>query len=179
MKQLKILSIMLLLGLGLSNCEKIDEQTQFNLDYTTSITVPSNSVINLPIDLNTPNMTTDSRTEFELNDTRVDLVEEVKLTKARLKITDPNDEEFDFVESIEIYINADGLSELKIAEKTNIDDSIGDEMELTVFDNDLSEYIKTEKFSLRAKVITDQLITQDVDIDVFSTFFVDSKILGI
>ncbi|MDO6818414.1 hypothetical protein [Zobellia sp. 1_MG-2023] len=163
----------------LTSCDKLDELTKFDLDYNSQVTIPSSAGIDLPFDMFTPDMETNSDSQFEVNDTRKDLIEEIKLTKLELEITSPDDSDFSFLESIEIYISAEGLDEIMIASKEEVDENIGDVLDVDVIDVDLKEYIKKDKFNLRLNTVTDELISTDHEIDVNSTFFVDAKILGL
>lgn len=160
-------------------CDKVDELTKFNVEYISSVTIPSSTVIDLPLEVFTPDMETNSDSEFEVNDTRKDLIEEIKLTELVLKITSPDNADFSFLESLDVYIFAEGLDEMKIASKEVIDTNAGDTLDLDVLDIDLKEYIKKDKFNLRINTVTDEAITSEHTIDVKSTFFVDAKILGI
>ena len=162
-----------------SNCSKIDEFTQFNLGYKSQITVSPTAGLNLPLNLFTPEMETNSESEFSVNDTNKDLIEEILLEKLDMKITAPSDQTFDFLKSVAVYMEADGLAEIKIAEATDIPENIGAELSLTPAGNDLAEYIKKDAFNLRVNVITDKTINREVQIEVDSEFFVDAKLLGI
>lgn len=173
----KILYFLSLLTL-LFGCDKIDELTKFNLDYETQVTIPSSAGINLPFDVLTPETETDSETKFNSNDTRKDLIEEIKLTELQLVITLPSDADFSFLESIEVYISADGLEEIKIASKLDVPETPST-LDLEVSDVDLKEYIKKDSYNLRLNTVTDEAMSQDHEIDVNSTFFVDAKILGL
>jgi hypothetical protein len=173
----KYLSILVLAAL-MSNCSKIDELTKFNMDYDTQVTIPSSAGINLPFDVLTPDTETNSASTFDSNDTRKDLIEEIKLTKLQLVITSPSDTDFSFLESIEVYISAEGLDEIRIASKIEVPETVAI-LDLEVSDADLKEYIKKDNYSLRLNTVTDEAMSQDHQIDVKSTFFVDAKILGI
>ena len=161
-----------------SNCSKLDELTQFNIDYDTQVTIPSTTGINLPFDVLTPDTETNSESTFQLNDTRKDLIEEINLTKLQLVITSPSDADFSFLESIEVFISAEGLDELRIASREEVPETAST-LDMDVSDADLKEYIKKDSYSLRLNTVTDEAISQDYEIDVNSTFFVDAKILGL
>ena len=173
----KYLSL-LVLAVVLSNCDKIDELTKFNIEYDTHVTIPSSTGINLPFDVLTPDTETNSESRFESNDTRKDLIEEIRLTQLELIITSPSNADFSFLESIEVFISADGLDEIRIASKFNVPEDSAT-LDLDVSDTDLKEYIKKDSYSLRLNTVTDEAISQDHEIDVKSTFFVDAKILGL
>lgn len=160
-------------------CSKIDELTKFNIEYSQEVTIPSSTVVDLPFDIFTPDIQTNSQSKFDVNDTRKDLIEAIKLTDLKMTIQSPADGDFSFLKSIEIYIAADGLEETKIAYLQDIPDTIGKELVLETSDVDLKEYIKKDQFNLRLQTVTDKVITTDHKLQVNSTFFVDAKILGI
>lgn len=163
--------------LGFTGCD-LNKYTTFDMEFNSSVTIQQSSGINLPFDLFTPDMTTNSSSTFGTNNTNKELIQEITLKSMVLDITAPGDRDFDFLEEIHIYIQAEGLSELEIAFKTNIPADV-DRLELDVNSNDLKEYIKKDKFNLRVKTTTDEFLNDDVNIDVKSIFFVDAEILGV
>ena len=173
-KQILLLSIFL----SILGCNKLDKLTQFDIEYNESVVIESLIGINLPFNILTPDIETNSESTFEVNDTRKDLIEEIILTTLELTITSPSNADFSFLKSINVYISADGLSEVKIAWKNNIP-SNATVLKLDLTEVDLKEYIKADKFSLRLNTETDELLTSDHHIDIHSVFFVDAKILGI
>ena len=160
-------------------CEKINQLTVFDLDYNTQVTVQSVVGINLPFNVATPSITTNSESNFEINDTRKDLIEEATLKELKLYISVPADGDFSFLEEIEIYISSEGLEEKLIAWNLSIEPEAGDMLELETSDEDLQEYIKNDQIALRVKVVTDKLLLTDYTIDINSVFRIDAKILGI
>lgn len=159
-------------------CE-LDELTQFTLNYDEEVVIESSTVVDLPFNIITPEISSNSESTFESNNTNKDLIEYIELTSMVLEITSPSDGNFDFLNSINIYIDADGLSETRIAWKENIPPNSGNVLALDTAGTDLKEYIKKDVFSLRLETVTDELITSDHHINVKSEFFVDAKILGL
>ncbi|NJB36772.1 MULTISPECIES: hypothetical protein [Flavobacteriaceae] len=174
----KLLVLMLTLGLAIG-CDKIDELTKFEMDYEQEVIIPSTTGIDLPFDVFTPETETNSESEFEINDTRKDLIEEIKLIELVLQIENPTDSDFSFLESIEVFIAAEGLEEQRIAFEEEVAPDTGMRLMLNTSDIDLQDYIKKDSFTLRLKTVTDEIINQDHTIKVKSVFFVDAKILGI
>lgn len=174
----KVLIILFLVISGIS-CDDVDKLTMFEIDYESSVIVPSSTGINVPLDLFTPEVTTDSEATFESNNTRKDLIEEIRLTKMELEIVVPTGEDFSFLKNISIAIEAEGLSEKRIAWDDDVSSSSGSTLELNVSPDDLKEYIKKDKFNLKVTTTTDEFITEDYEIRVLTTFFVDAKILGV
>jgi len=174
----KSIFIICLLAL-ITSCDKLDELTKFDMEYSQRATIPSSAGIDLPFDVFTPEIETNSESTFEVNDTRKDLIEEIKLTELEMVIISPDGADFSFLNSIEVYISADGLEEIKIAYLEEVADDAGSVITLDTSDTDLKEYIKSDEFSLRLNTVTDELMSTDHELEVNSTFFVDAKILGL
>ncbi len=162
------------------SCEKIDKLTQFDKDYTYETTIGSVIGIDLPFDLPTPSIQTNISEELELNNSKVELIEQALVKKLKVTITNPEDGDFDFLNQIEIFINADGLTKEKVAFKYDIPNTIGNVLDMELVpDLDLQEYIKKDKFTLDITIKTDKILFHDTDIKVDATFAIDAKILGI
>ena len=179
-KRIRIISIWLIAMSWITGaCNQVNKLTQFSLDYDETIVIPSLIGLNLPFNLVTPSIKTNSAEIFEINDTRKNLVEEIQLEKLALNIIDPTDADFSFLESIEIYIAAEGLVEVLVAWKYDIDDSVGSTLILETSGDDLTSYIVSDEFTLKFTTVTDKIILSDHTIEIESRFFVDAKILGI
>lgn len=176
MKQ--FLSISLLVFLFVSGCDKISELTQFNLEYNQSVEIPANIGVDIPFDIETPDIETNSEATFKGNNTSKDNIDNIKLTKMELSIPLPTDGTFSFLKSIKVYIVADGLDEIEIAWKENIPENIGNVLNLETSDAYLKEYIIKDNFNLKVKTVSDEVITSNYTIDIHSVFCVDAKILG-
>lgn len=171
---ISILSLLILVG-----CKKLDKLTQFNIDYNSEITIPSGIGINLPFAISTPDMQTNSEASFSENNTRKDLIESVKLTECTLSILSPSGQNFDFIKTIKIYISADGLNEVLVASKVNMANGQGNSITLDLEDQDLQAYIKKDSFKVKSEVVTDEVVSNDITVDIYTRFFVDAKILGL
>jgi hypothetical protein len=172
------LIVLLLSVLSLVGCKKLNKLTQFNIDFTSEAVIPSSIGINLPIDIQTPPVTTNSETTFEVNDTRKDKIEQIMLTDLNLTITSPQSQDFSFLESIELHLSAEGLDEILIAWKNPVPNVNETVLALECTNVDMQEYIKKDAFTLRVKAVTDEVITQDHYLSIFSRYFVDAKIVG-
>ena len=161
-----------------NSCKTIDKLTQFNMSFNQTVVIPSSTGISLPIDLISPDIETNSESTFEINDTRKDLIEEIRLTSLTLTLNAPGNADFSFLESIRVFMNAPDLPEVEIAWANDIPDNSGDVVTLNVSGADFQEYIKKDQFSLRCNSVTDELLTSDHQIEIASTFFIDARILG-
>ncbi|OFZ66389.1 MAG: hypothetical protein A3D92_24170 [Bacteroidetes bacterium RIFCSPHIGHO2_02_FULL_44_7] len=176
---MKIYRFLLILSMALPllGCKKVDKLTQFEMEFDETLVIPASSGINLPFNVVSPDIETNSESTFEVNDTRKDLIEQIKLRTLNLVVTSPSNSDFSFLKAIHIYISADGLSEIEIASKENVAENTT-VLSLDVSDADLKEYIKADQFSLRLNTETDEVMTSDHHIALHSVFFVDAKILG-
>ena len=160
-------------------CKKLDKLTEFNMDYHSSVVLPASNTIGLPLDLTSPETTTNSQSTFANNNTQTDKIQEVHLTKMTITVTSPSGVDLTFLKSVELYVKADGLSEKEVAWDNNVSDNVGNTLNLNVTSDDLKDYIKKEKISVRIKAITDKETYSDYTIDIYSLFKVNAKILGI
>lgn len=162
-----------------SSCDKIDELTKFDITYNQEIVIPSTSIINLPFSIFTPETSTNSESTFSNNNTNRDLIEDIRLTDLVLEINSPGDGNFNFLNSIEIYMSSENLPEIKIAWKENIGNNSSSVLNLDTLDEDIKDYIKKDTYTLRVETVSDETIREDYNINIESVFFVDAKILGI
>ena len=175
---MKWITLVALMTLLFTSCEKVEELTQFDMDYNTSFTIPGTIGVDMPIDMQTPEIETNSEQKFSGQDTKKDLIEEIVLKEMNLSIQSPSDGDFSFLNGLTIYINASGMEETRLAWKDSIPDTAGSTLQLETTPEDLKEYIFKDHFNLRVVSQTDEIIDQDHEVDVNSVFHVDAKILG-
>lgn len=161
------------------SCSKLEELSQFDMDYNTEVTIPANSLVDTPLDIPTIDMDSDSKSSFASNNTSKDLIEQINLKHLKLVLKSPSDGSLNFLKSISIYISADSLDEKKIAWKDVIPDTTKGELTLDITSDDLKEYLIAESYKLRFNTTTNKAIEEDHLIDIDTKFFVDAKILGL
>lgn len=179
MKKISLFSGILFVLFFYTGCNEIEEWTQFDIEYNKSVTISATTGINIPINIPTPPIPTNSESEFEVNNTAKKLVEKINLKTLELTITSPSDSDFSFLRSIEVYLSAEGLPEIKVAWKDDISNDTGKNIKLDTSNEDLKEYILKDEIKLRLKTVTDKILGKDHQIDVHSVFFVDARILGL
>ena len=174
---MKRLALLLIITISIMSCDKLDKLTQFSLKYNQTVTIPNTFGINIPFDISTPEINTNSKQTFEGYNTADNLIESIKLTKLVLTMEEPANADFSFLSAIEIFISAEGLSEVKIASKTNIPND-AQTVVLELANVDLKEYIKADQFKMRLNTTTDELMSQNHKINVATEFLVDANVLG-
>jgi len=156
-----------------SSCKKL---TEFSVSDSAEFTVPATTALGVPIN-NTTSVSTSSNLEFKTNGADAKNVKEIRLSNLKLTIVDPPSEDFSFLNSIHIYIQADGMPETEIAYLDNISSSTGSVLDLVTTGAVLDDYINKENYSLRIKTVTDETLIQDIVIRSDMTFRVQAKIL--
>jgi len=152
------LSVLLLFG-----CDDIEKMLTFQFTDQTAIRLESAMPLNLPLEVPTPAVTSNSRQEFENHNTHADLVKDVRLEQLKLTITDPSGKTFTFLKTIRIFISASDQSEIELASLDNISASTG-VIELTPTKQKLDPYVRASAYDLRTEVTTDETLTEDIDI---------------
>lgn len=159
----KLIALSLFLSLFLSSCDAVDDLLTFTISNETSIQIKSTSPINLPSEIITPDVTTNSSAEFENNKTKASLVKDVKLKSLKLMITNPSDKTFTFLKSVHLYISTTDSDEIELAYQDNINASTNS-IDLICTDSRLDQYIKADKYKIRTKVTLKETLTKDVTV---------------
>ena len=175
MKKLALIGICLMV---IAACKDLEKLTEFNMNYSSSVTIKKSIGLDLP-PLLTPDMKTNSESEFAVNDTRKDMVEEIILTGLDMTITSPDNQTFSFLKSIKVYIVAEDLPEVEIAHQENVSANADHKLSLETTGQDLKEYIIKDKFNLRVETVTNETVSRDTDIKIDSRFFVNARVLGL
>lgn len=149
------------------------------MSFDETTVIPSLIGLNLPLNIPTPNISTNAESTLEMNNTHKDMVESVRLKTLQLTLTNPVNGDFNFLKSIQIYMSADGLDEILVASLTDIPSNVGNTLTLAPIDVELMEYVLLDQVDLRVKTVTDELITTAHQINIHSVFRVDAKILGL
>ena len=155
-----ILPTFLLLVLG--SCKTLDDLLTFTISDTATLTI-ENGGLNLPVELQTPDVTTNSSQEFSNHDTRADLVKDVKLTQLQMEIVSPEGKTFSFLKSMKVYISTDGSDKVLLAYHDNIP-STATSVALTTTDEKLDKYLKGDSYQLHTSFVTRETLSQPVDL---------------
>jgi hypothetical protein len=154
-----------------ASCEELKELLRFEIKHSQTFTLPAQFVLPGANLAGSPlAVTSNSEESFKNNNTRADLVKDVTLHKLVLTIQDPANEDFGFLKDVEIFIDADGADEVRLAYLNDIPANAGNSIELTSTNAKLDKYIKATTFSIRTRATVDEAITRDVTIKTDMTF---------
>ena len=128
-----------------------------------------------PIELTLPAVNTGDEALGDYSD-KLDKLESATLTSLSVTITNPQGEDFSFMNTIEFFINGQGMTEQRVAGQTNIDQT-SSTIVLDVEDVELVEVIKSGEFTGRAVFVNDELIEQDLDLNIEFQFDVEAAVI--
>lgn len=187
MKKILSFSFMIaLFGFNLS-CKKkeVDKSFDFNIDYTTNLTIPSASmtvsnpsVTPTPVEFTTPNIPTQQATKFSEAGTSPNLIDKIVMTKFNLSAigTGTTTANLDYLNSITIYIKAAGIGEAMIASKSNIPDGISS-IAMDLQEVNIKEYILQDNIQFRVQATFDATATTNQTLKMDETVRVSAKLL--
>jgi hypothetical protein len=165
----KTVTILAILALFIVSCSEVDKLLTFTISNQTTFKINSGLPINSPFEVATPDVTTNSTSEFKNNNTNVDLVKDVKLQELKLSITNPTDKTFSFLKSVHLYISTTADDEIELAYQDNINTATNT-LNLTCTDQKLDKYIKASSYKIRTTVTTRETVTQDITVQADMKF---------
>jgi predicted transposase YdaD len=168
MKKALILAPLFLI-LALASCKKIDQLLTFYLDDSQNVTIPANFPLGTLVPITPLTVTTRSAETFKNNNTSADKVKDVSLNKLSLTITDPNGQNFDFLQKIELYIGTDQNDQVRLAYLDEVPRGVST-IELTSTNAQLDKYLKAASYTLTTKAQIRQSISYDVTVRSDSRF---------
>jgi hypothetical protein len=157
------------------SCKKIKDLLTFTVNVENNFTVGASGPLNLPIDILTPQVTTNSTQQFQNNNSDINKVKDIKLKKVDLQIISPAGKTFSFLQSVHIYISTNANDEIELAYLDDIS-STTNFISLTPTPASLDKYVKAPSYSLRTKIVTKQALTQDVEIKNLCQFQVTANL---
>ncbi len=169
MKKLLFLAPLFLALMVLASCEKLDKLLTFYIEDTQSVKVSGAFPIGQVVPLTPVSVTTRSEEKFKNENTNANLVKDVKLDRLTLTISDPNSENFDFLQSISIYISTDQNDKILLASQDNVPMGVNT-IQLTPTTQKLDKYVKASSYTLSTEAKIRKPISRDITIRTDSRF---------
>ena len=174
----KYLFALLIVAPLIVGCNALSKLTMFELPFTQSITIPAMPASNTPVPLAISGIKTNIDSVLNSLKLSSDLIQKVTLKEMEFTLTSPTDGNLNFIKSVEIYITAEGLDDVKIASSGDVSDN-SKNLVLTAADVDLKDFILKDEFGLKVITTTDKATLVEQKIDISFNFLVDLKILGL
>jgi len=180
----KIISFSFLIALlvfGVS-CKKEEaaKLTEFDINYSTNLTIPSASMtVSNPsltpttVEFTSPNVPTQQAAKFSSEGTAKNLIDQIKMTKFNISVSGAG-ANLDFLKSLTLYIKASGVGEQMVASKTNIPSGVT-AVAMDLQDVNIKDYIFQDNIQFRvvatfdATAATDQVLKMDETVHVKAT----------
>ncbi|WP_139925299.1 hypothetical protein [Hymenobacter sp. DG01] len=169
MKKILFLLPALLMLAVLTSCDKIDKLLTFYIEDSQSVKIASSFPLGQIVPLTPIAVTTRSDEKFKNENTSANLVKDVKLDRLTLAITDPSSENFDFLQSIDIYISTDQNDKVLLASADNIPTGVNT-VQLTPTTQKLDKYVKASSYTLSTTAKIRKPISRDITIRTDSRF---------
>ena len=174
-KKLLFIPLVAAILFSVVSCKKIADLLKFTIDVENNFTVAASGPLNIPFDILTPQVTTNSSQQFQNNNSDINKVKEIKLKKVDLQIINPPGKTFSFLQSVHIYISTNASDEIELAYLDNIPTTVNS-ISLITTSASLDTYVKAPSYRLRTKIVTKQALTQDVEIKNLCQFQVTANL---
>lgn len=145
------------------SCSVVDKLLTFTISNESTFKINSGNIINLPFEVATPDITTNSSSEFKKNNTNSDLVKNVILKDLVLSVSNPTDKTFSFLKSVHMFISTTADDEVELAYLDNIS-ATTNTINLICTTKKLDQYIKAPSYKIRTSITTKETITKDIEI---------------
>lgn len=166
MKHIRLLLPLLLLLFV--SCEKINDLLTFEITSSETIKIPASGLIDAPFIAPVP-VPVNSQQSFENNNTKADLVRDVRLVKLKLTIVDPAAENFDFLDNIKIYIGTSGEDRVLLASLDKVPTGVST-IELVSANEQLDNYLKASSYTLYTEVGLRSNVAHELTVQADSRF---------
>jgi hypothetical protein len=154
--------------------DQVNQATEFDISYSTSLSVPSNTMsLNVPIDFTTPDVPTQSNQKFLDNKTAAELVDEIKFTKFNISAGGGN---LDFLKSLSIYVKASGVGEQLVATKNPVPTGASS-ISLDLTDVNIKTFIIQPNIQFRVTVTIDGSTLNGQNLSLDETVHVKATVL--
>lgn len=169
MKKFFAAAMLLVLVATVVACDSIDDLLTFYINEEETIVVESNFPIGL-VAFDPITVPTNSEETLKNNNTRAELVKDVTLDKLTLAIPDTaSGANFDFLQSIEIYIEAEGLDKVKVAYLQEVPKDVKT-LNMNLTNAKLDEYIKKDSYTILTAARLRSAVVNDVNINAAMRF---------
>lgn len=176
-KRILAVSVLAVL-ISFSACKALKKLTQIYLDYKYTIVYPANLPVGTPLTIASPAIETNVEQELQKAGSSSKMIESVKLNTLRITLTEPQGQDFSFLQSVEVFISTEGMPEVRVAHRENIP-NYSTQLLLETDDVELKEYLKAETITLRIAGRQDEILTRNINTEIYAKFFVDAKVLGL
>ena len=170
-------SILVLAALALVvffGCKKAEDLATIDQDitYQEDVPIPYGSSVPIPVNMGTSvpyAFATDYQTYLNTYHTSADKVISTKMKKLSMRITSPSNQNFDFLDTVKLYVNAPGLPEVLAAYKAPVPKGT-QLVDLDVVDVELKPYFLQDSMHVRLYGFVNTLPQANTTVNLSTTF---------
>jgi len=164
--------------IGASSCKKIASLLSFQVNDSSSFTIPGTTYLpGAALSIPGVTVTSTSQSTYKSNNTSADYVQDVTLDRLMLTVTNPSTQNFDFLKSINIYIATDQAGSNKVLLASLAAVPTGQtSISLTPAGNKLDLYLKSSSYTLTTTAELAQTLRQNTDVRADSRFNVHASL---
>ena len=174
MKKIFISGLLLIV---IFSCDEIGKYVQFSLQTKSVFNIPAEIPVEQPVDLEEQNLNLDLAIFKDFN-TSIELVDKATIKNIKLNIVNPQNANFNFLSGIEIYFETEDLPKIRVAWLNDIQNDNTQTLNLEYLPDNLSEYLKNDQLKISVIAITDEELTQPVQIEVDATFLIKAEVMS-
>lgn len=151
--------------------EIVDQLLTFDVSQSDTLKIPFIPKGSVDTTLFSIDIPTNAKQKAQENGTNTDLIKKAILKELKMTIINPPGQNFNFLDTINLYLSAPGLNEILLAGKTNIpaDTNI---VYLDTYGSDFVQYIKQDTFALSPQLVTKDSVLYQIDVLVDLIFSV-------
>jgi len=146
---MKHITILVLFGLLVCGCKKIDKLTHFNMEYTTRCVIDQTTVFGSPFDVLTEGISTQIDSILQAENTDKDHVSLTTLKNCTLEVENMDSIPSGYFQSIEIYLIRTGSNDELIAWNNQLEGDEYTPFTLTLTNDDLTKYLQNQTIQFR------------------------------
>ena len=189
MKKFLCLSLVLALvafGLSCKKKEEVNKLTEFDIDYSTNLSIPSSSMtVSSPtatpvsVEFTTPNVPTQQSSKFSEAGTAQNLIDEIKMTRFNITAVSTSTTttaNLDYLKSLTIYIKASGVGEEVVATKSNIPAG-STSVSMDLKDTNIKNYIFKDNIQFKVVAIFEATTPTNQTLKLDETVHVKASLL--
>ncbi len=159
------------------SCKQL-ENAPFNVNYTTSLTIPQEPLSNITDSISSPAIATNVANVMKQNNTSTNLVRSITLQTFTLTITAPAGQTFNFLQNAQVYIFNDSLPPVEVAYVNSIPDT-GSLLNMAVTNNELKPYLLANNFQLKIVGTSGKAVSAPVNVNIFLSFRFVADLLAV
>ncbi len=164
----KIAFLLLLTALVSSACN--GDLISYDFERSASFTIRAGAAPGSVHNFTLKDLNTDYSAIADANGQTVEATVDLYLRSCAMELVAPLSRDLNFLQSGEIYLNAPGNPEIKVAELTNTASNIGQFVEFVPTTEPVVSHFQADSYSLRLELVFDQLVTLDREVRILQSF---------